>query len=117
VDLLRKNPAVAIPVVYQRLEQKDAEWWVVWCGAVCFVDWMRSTLLCMVRQSLHPGFAPALRAEGCRVVGGVVVVCVCLLDVLCVFVHGEANFTFRVGVSCEQISEHVFVRVCLCVPT
>ena len=50
-------------------------------------------------------------------VGGVVVVCVCLLDVLCVFVHGEANFTFRVGVSCEQISEHVFVRVCLCVPT
>lgn len=26
IDLLRKNPAVAIPVVCQRLEQKDAEW-------------------------------------------------------------------------------------------
>uniref|UniRef100_A0A7S3QMC6 Histone deacetylase interacting domain-containing protein n=1 Tax=Dunaliella tertiolecta TaxID=3047 RepID=A0A7S3QMC6_DUNTE len=26
VDLLRKNPAVAIPVVFHRMEQKDAEW-------------------------------------------------------------------------------------------
>ncbi len=26
VDLLRKNPIVAIPVVVNRLEQKDEEW-------------------------------------------------------------------------------------------
>ncbi len=50
VDLLKKNPGVAIPVVLGRLHQKDAEWYVecggggvgglvgVWGGCVCVVS-------------------------------------------------------------------------------
>lgn len=35
IDLLRKNPAVAVPVIVHRLRSKDAEWWVgiASCGA------------------------------------------------------------------------------------
>lgn len=29
LELLRRNPAVTIPVLVTRMEQKDAEWWVV----------------------------------------------------------------------------------------
>lgn len=36
VDLLRKNPGVAIPVVLGRLLQKDAEWYVYCIGIVCW---------------------------------------------------------------------------------
>lgn len=41
VDLLRKNPGVAIPVVLGRLHQKDAEWcvWVWLVEGVSVVGW------------------------------------------------------------------------------
>lgn len=34
VDLLKKNPAVAVPVILLRLEQKAEEWWVAVGAAV-----------------------------------------------------------------------------------
>ncbi len=39
LDLLQKNPAVAIPVVYARLQAKDVEWCVqLMCGAcACYL--------------------------------------------------------------------------------
>lgn len=43
IELLRKNPAVSIPVVIQRLEQKEGEWLKVsrrggWSWLLCYVS-------------------------------------------------------------------------------
>jgi paired amphipathic helix protein Sin3a len=52
VDLLRKNPAVAVPVVLQRLEQKDKEW----CAAAAL-----GPVLGAGAPGLGPGLGPAAR--------------------------------------------------------
>lgn len=60
LELLRRNPAVTIPVLVTRMEQKDAEWWVGRNGAG------REGF-----RVLKAGEGRVWSTEGRRVVGGV----------------------------------------------
>lgn len=56
VDLVKKNPAVALGVVLPRLLQKDEEWYAAHCPATTFAE----------HDSLHKNVARCLISYGSR---------------------------------------------------